>query len=94
MKRYRKETIPEQQVDRFEAIVCDICGAESSKNIHEWWGDRFEGVEIEIKYNSASRYPDDVSGDVIEYDLCPDCFRSKLMPWMESQGTKPSEYDY
>ena len=68
------------------ATVCDLC---SRKEKGDGWETSLFGIEdVEISYESGDRYPEGGSSEVISYDICPKCFKNKLMPWLESQGAK------
>lgn len=70
--------------------TCDLCGKESSDG--DWEKSTYEqnetNIEIKIKHREGYNVSDGGSGDEIEIDLCPDCFRHKLVPWLQSEGAK------
>ena len=39
---------------------------------------------------TGSNYPEGGSGEETTIDICPDCFKDKLIPWVESFGGKPT----
>jgi len=77
-------------------MKCDLCGRESTKPAQGWEENSFQVEEIEISHRSGEQYPESGSGDKIEIHLCPECFRNKLVPWLQSQGAdvKYEEWDY
>lgn len=72
-----------------EMTVCDICGKESRSD--SWAVKEREINDVEIKHRSGYFYSDGGGGSVKEaaFDICPDCFKAKLIPWFESQGARP-----
>lgn len=42
-------------------------------------------LSLEVGYN----YPEDRHTKITILDICPDCFRTKLIPWFESLGGVP-----
>ena len=48
-----------------------------------------------VKLNEAMCYPGDCYGETTSFDICPDCFKDKLIPWIKSQsGAEPRKMDY
>ena len=73
---------------------CDICGAKSN-DIDNWDSDKNYSSETEITLSEGTTCPDG-NGDfqtTFECDICPECFKQKLIPWLESQGVSPKGTD-
>lgn len=68
-------------------VGCDICG-EEIKYYPMYGDDETPNIQIEL-YQSKAQYKDGKrvgeESEHIEHDLCENCFRSKLTPWIESQ---------
>ncbi len=81
MKTYehRERQVTERVLTRH---VCDLCGkdlnATGSYNI----------ADVTVECETGSSYPDSGSCLKLSADICPECFKSKLVPWLESQGAK------
>lgn len=99
MKIYKKKVIPAKEVTVVEQRKCDLCGkigkddrweSKSSYEINE------TVIEIEIRQKEGASYPEGGSGTKYEIDLCPDCFKNRLIPWLQSQGAdiKTEEWDW
>lgn len=89
-KKYKTVTVPEHTEERQAGIVCDLCGKETDR--HDWSASHsYEVEEVTVEYKSGYSYPDDYFYTVIEVDLCPQCFKERLVPWLESQGVKPTK---
>lgn len=71
---------------RLVATCCDICGAKSKRD--DWTTEIYDVAEVEIRLREGDNYPEGGSGTRIDVDMCPDCFREKLIPWLKSQGAK------
>jgi hypothetical protein len=87
-------------------IKCDLCHTRGKMNVETGgrfadfmqspkveWPDPDHGettTTIEIR-KEAYYGGDGGSKEVIFFDLCPKCFREKLMEWFKSQGIKPQE---
>lgn len=87
-------TIPAKTAEYTVSVTCDLCGEvfeearEGVPNI-EWaaYGDIQETcVQIEEGYGHLD------GGDkrVRAYHICCKCFKTKLEPWLQSQGAKPT----
>ena len=99
MKVYKKIEY-QTSYNRLEKIICDVCKAETTK---EWKHHNTDEFKIEISmregfiYRMVDGYDhDEGEGTKTQIDLCPDCFKSKLIPWIESQGGVPNrkEWEY
>lgn len=95
MKKTEKRT----QTETIERVVvisltCDICGQEYEDQ--EKSGNDFKSIgefhSTKVLMSNGEQLDWNGGGwdDTIEFDICPDCFRSKLVPWFESQHAKPT----
>jgi hypothetical protein len=76
-------------------LTCDLCKKESTGT--DWSKEYYEECETVIKYRQGINYGMDGGyGTETTVDICPDCFASKLIPWLELQGVKPEakKWDY
>jgi len=93
MKKYenRPKEIKEYKV--LIEISCDLCGKSSSK---EWKDFNFDATQSLVYLKTGEEYPEGGYGDKYEIDICPSCFKNKLIPWVESQGGQvtETEWDY
>ncbi len=88
MKNYTTISIPAKIREVLVSKTCDIC-----KEIHDvydedsWTDDKYNILETEIRLEEGSDYG--YSGgnkEITEVDICPDCFKNHLIPWLESMG--------
>lgn len=79
---------PERTETREIGLICDLCGKESRQRAG-WGNGLYEVAEVTIEYKAGYAYPDDWSHDTTVIDLCPDCFTTRLMPWLREQGVMP-----
>lgn len=93
MKHYIEIKVPETKRKHLEYVECDLCKKQHKDN---WKSGYFDSIEIDVNMRTGSSYPDGGSGENYEFDICPECFKNKLIPWMESQGANPtfSEWDW
>ena len=81
-------------------VCCDLCGmkatnARSCCGAGNVWSDAPNDVlETDIRFRLGSRFPGGGSGISTVVDLCPTCFRTKLLPWLAEQGAEPTEEDF
>lgn len=85
MKTFEKKT---REYDALIAMTCDLCGRVSSCS--DWSGGGYGVEETQIKLEEGFRCPDGGNTTTTEFHVCPLCFRDKLIPWMTSQGAKPT----
>jgi len=96
MRKYitKQATVEERLV--LDEVACDLCGKVGKDGDWETsaWGVAESEIEIEVRYKDGSSYPEGGSGQKYNVDICPDCFREKLIPWLESQGCKAKFEDW
>lgn len=85
--------VPAKTSEVFDHIKCELCGAVSYKE--DWEPDQYQVEEPEVLLREGYHYPEDYSVKRTILDICPKCFREKLIPWFETQGGKVrTEGDY
>ncbi len=84
MKIFKSIQVPSQTKVIEDKRSCDICGFESKG--YSWYAGVYEVDETEIKVTVRQK----------EYtiDICPKCFKQKLVPWMQSQGANIEPIDW
>ena len=96
MKRYEKRTTAREH-DVLVEMKCDLCGRASRRFSDGSASDDWEeasGYDIEqvkIEYESGQSYPEGRFTTTESVDMCPDCWRDKLVPWLRAQGATVSE---
>lgn len=92
----KKKQIVEKEI--MTLCKCDICGLEAKSC--NWDASIYESKETEISVtcslNEGTTYPDGGWGEMFQIDICPKCFKEKLIPWIESHGSKvkPKQWEY
>jgi hypothetical protein len=96
---------PEQErVEKFQevSISCDLCGAIASGRNNgceevDWGSETYEVAVSSVYFRAGNDIPMvGGEGDRATADICPDCFKAKLIPWLNSQGANVhvKEYGY
>ena len=84
------ETIPvSYNHERIIGVKCDLCGKEFRGN--RWGSTSFEILETAVHMKEGEQYPECGNSTEIRFDVCPECFKSKLIPWFLEQGAFPTE---
>jgi len=98
MKQYEEKVV--QHTQRWvKCRKCDMCGVESDGRSWEaesiYYVNETE-IRVEIRQKEGANYPEGGSGTKYEIDLCPKCFKEKLIPWLKSQGAdiREEEWDW
>lgn len=68
-------------------VTCDICKEVIPPE------KTYEVSEVEVKYRHGTSYPDGGFIEITEFDICPKCFKEKLVPMLKSLGAQPTEYE-
>ena len=96
MKEYRSDQVTRNFL---HYVFCDLCGAQSCKG--GYWNHVLREqaeteVRIQVRDSRGTTYPEGGWGDKYDVDLCPNCFRDQLIPWLKSQGAdiEPVEWEY
>ncbi len=84
-----------REYDQVSGITCDICGAHTNgirwiePNKNEFWKDK-DVTEVTVLYKTGwfGHGDEGGSGTKVDVDICPACFREKLIPWLKSQGVE------
>lgn len=87
MKHYSTVDVPATTRTFVHHKTCDLCAVKISKK-------PYEVSEVSVSYKHGNSYPECGSGAETSFDLCADCFKDKLAPWLISQGAKPTEEEW
>ncbi len=79
MKHYIFKHTPATTKRVCKKVTCDLCGEETDNS-------GFDVDNVEVTCRTGEQYPECGSGEEIEVDMCSDCFKNKLVPWLEEQG--------
>ena len=76
------------------AMTCDLCDKQTKR--HDWTTGIYEVAETTVQFKEGTNYPDGGCGTLYDVDICPGCFRDKLIPWLRSQGAtvRETEWDW
>ena len=86
---YEMRTIPSRDEKYIAGVRCDLCGRTAKGAWRQWTRGSFDVNEVEISFRDGSQYPEGGSGTKTEFDICPTCFKEKLVPWFTTQGAQP-----
>ncbi len=91
MREYEEVSRLEKKT-RLKKLVCDLCG---KKGTEGWrsskWNINETVVEVEVQQRERDNYPDCSWGTEYVIDICPECFKNRLVPWLRSEGAKIEE---
>ena len=82
MRHVKTVKVPSKKMEVLDKVTCDLCGEQIE---HE----RGYIDEVEVCYRSGTSYPEGGYGDIVEVDMCSQCFEDKLVPWLREQGAEP-----
>ena len=70
--------------------TCDLCDKVAKEG--HWESSSYEvnetEIEVTVRQKDGHSFPEGGSGEEYVVDMCPGCFKEKLIPWLESQGCK------
>lgn len=96
MRRYEDKQVTHTERQCVE-LRCDLCGRKGSP-AREWETAAYEvnktEVSVTVRAKQGEAYPEGGNGTEFSIDICPTCFREKLVPWLRSQGAKIEEREW
>jgi hypothetical protein len=98
VRRFEKKEVTRQHEYLVEQ-TCDLCGAVAKHP--DAWGDTGGSygvdeteIKVTVRQKEGDSYPDGGSGTEFHVDICPNCFKTRLVPWLLSQGAKIEEKEW
>jgi hypothetical protein len=73
-------------VDR---ITCDLCGRGLDDHYRDKRLSSYYSDDVEIRRRQGTNYPDGGSGTESTVDMCGECWKTKFVPWLKTQGAAP-----
>jgi hypothetical protein len=74
---------------------CDLCGFKA-RNL-DWNASCYEinetEISITIDHKEGENYPESCNSTSWKIDMCPNCFKNKLIPWLKDQGANIKEIE-
>jgi hypothetical protein len=75
-----------------ESITCDICKRTFAGDV---WEKKFYTVlETQVSMKTGVSYPEGGSGEKLTFDICPTCFKEKLIPALKELGAQPTTSEW
>lgn len=94
-EKYIRPAVPDERVVK---VVCDLCKVEGNHGSwqNSWYEINDTTIKMEITQKEGNNYPEGGNSTEVVIDLCPKCFKNRLIPWLQSQGAeiKSLEYDW
>lgn len=88
----------EVEVETLEYLQCDLC---KRKAINDDWQAMdfpieggFQVNDVTVEFREGKVYPEGGYGTKLSVDMCPDCFKDKLIVWLKEQGVQVKEEDW
>ena len=93
----KKKVVKEESV--LDTVNCDVCGRKGDNVIPgdpavDWVDKNDLEESTVVSHRTLARCYDDVTVTDTFFDICHECFKDKLVPWLASQGVKPHVTDY
>lgn len=87
MKVMKSASIPAKTISVLDHVKCELCDRTSKRE--DWSPMQYDVDRPELSLEVGHNYPEDRHTKITILDICPDCFRTKLIPWFESLGGVP-----
>ncbi len=94
MKHYTESVIPpqpERTKKQLSHTSCDICNT-PSKYPDCWTDGGFVGVLLPAREpEDGTHFPEDRDTETTELEICPTCFKERLIPWVKKLNKEMTE---
>ena len=80
MKHMKTIEVPAETKEVEDYTSCDFCG----KKLGD--GGVYDVEDVKISYEKGEWYPENRFTTTLSVDMCGQCFETKLVPWIRSQG--------
>ena len=84
----KTKTRPAEKYESVVAVICELCKTQYKDD--DWGRTYYEHLEckatLEVHLEEGTSYPEGGSYESQILDICPKCFKEKLVPWFISQG--------
>jgi len=97
MRTYKIEEVPATTRTVLAETQCDFCGkvANHGRWDHSEYSVNYTELKVTVRQKEGHSYPEGGFGTEIIVDMCPECFKDKLIPWINVNGThKIKEKDW
>lgn len=93
MRRYETRI---EKVERtfLVSVTCDLCGRDALRKNGAWGTHAYDATEVEVSLREGESYPEGGGGTIYEIDLCPECFKERLIPWLRSEGATVEQKEW
>lgn len=87
MRHMKTEPVPATTQEVEDKVTCDLCGATIKAG-------SYDAEEVDVRHRTGCSYPEGGIGEEVSVDMCGNCFDTKLVPWLRSQGANPTPKDW
>lgn len=91
-QKFAEMTVPARTEKCLVERACDICKRKAGRPGAGHWEaeSSYDVSRTTISCEEGTSYPESYNTNTLSFDICPDCFKNELMPFMEHQfGAKP-----
>jgi hypothetical protein len=93
MKHMRTVEVPATTKTVVDRVTCDLCGRGldehyAGKQLSSYYSD-----EVDINRRVGTNYPEGGNSTESKVDMCGECWKTKFVPWLRSQGAEPRTKD-
>ena len=94
-RKYETKSVT-KSVEMLVETTCDFCGRVAKQGY--WESSCYDAsdvqIEVTVKQEEGRNYPDSGYGTKYVIDMCPACFKNKLVPWARENGAKVDEIEW
>lgn len=98
MRRYEEKVVPSTTRTVCVSQECDLCGRKAQRPDVAWedsgWCIDETEIEVTVRQKEGSSYPEGGSGTKYIIDLCPACFKNKLIPCLQAMGARIEQMEW
>lgn len=89
MKTMKTVPVPATTRSVLDFVKCELC--ERTSHNENWSPQQYIVTEPDVRLRIGTNYPEGGDIETTILDICPTCFKEKLIPWFVSQGGTPRQ---
>jgi hypothetical protein len=94
-QRFEETVVPAKTEKRLVERACDICQGKADRPGTGHWeaADTFAISRTTVSFEEGTSFPGDYNTETMSFDICPTCFKDKLVKFFAMFGAKPRNHE-
>jgi hypothetical protein len=95
--RFKKTMTKPREIEVCVEVICDLCRKpaplpqkQGRYSVGVWTTNQYQVNQVLVSREYGSTYPGGHYTTTESFDICPECWKDKLVPWLQSKGATPT----